>query len=124
MERAAVAAGAISAGLAVAMGAFGAHALRERLGPQMLAVFETGVRYQFYHALSLLLVGILAGRWGSSGLLSAVVFLFVLGMILFSGSLYLLTLTGVRWFGAVTPVGGVAFLAGWGCIVAAALGRR
>jgi uncharacterized membrane protein YgdD (TMEM256/DUF423 family) len=97
---------------AVAAGAFGAHGLRARVTPEMLAVFETGARYHMYHALALLATALAARRrpsraWAAAG------WLFVAGIVVFSGSLYLLALTGTRWLGAVTPVGGVAFLAGW-----------
>jgi uncharacterized membrane protein YgdD (TMEM256/DUF423 family) len=102
--------------LAVAVGAFGAHALRARLTPEHLAIFETGARYQIYHALALLAVGWAVARWPGPLPVYAG-WLFVLGSIVFSGSLYILALTGVRWWGAVTPIGGVAFLAGWLCLV-------
>lgn len=92
--------------LAVGLGAFGAHALKARLTPEMLAIFETGVKYQVYHALALLLLASLRGP-------SKAAWCFTFGIALFSGSLYLLALTGVRKWGAVTPVGGVLFLAGW-----------
>ncbi len=105
-------AGAVLALLAVGLGAFGAHALRSRLSPEMLAVFETGVRYHMYHALALLACAWAVERWPSPQLHWAG-WLLVVGIALFSGSLYLLTLTGARWWGAVTPLGGVAFLAGW-----------
>ena len=104
--------GSASAFLAVAAGAFGAHALRRRLDESLLAAFETGVRYQMYHALALLAVAWVLDRWGG-GLVAASGWLFVAGTVIFSGSLYLLALTGQRMFGAVTPLGGVAFLAGW-----------
>jgi uncharacterized membrane protein YgdD (TMEM256/DUF423 family) len=104
--------GSASAFLAVAAGAFGAHALRRRLDENLLAVFETGIRYQMYHALALLAVAWAMDRWGG-GLVAASGWLFVAGTVVFSGSLYLLALTGQRMFGAVTPIGGVAFLGGW-----------
>ena len=104
--------GAISAFLAVAAGAFGAHALRARLSPDLLAVFETGARYQMYHALGLLAVAWILTRWPGAWPVRAG-WLFVAGTVLFSGSLYALALSGVRWLGAVTPLGGLAFLAGW-----------
>jgi uncharacterized membrane protein YgdD (TMEM256/DUF423 family) len=114
--------GAASAFLAVAAGAFGAHALRSRLSADLLAVFETGVRYQMYHALALFGAAWLADRWptGQPGWAGVC---FVVGTVLFSGSLYALALTGQRWFGAVTPLGGVAFLAGWLLLAWAALAR-
>jgi uncharacterized membrane protein YgdD (TMEM256/DUF423 family) len=98
--------------LAVAAGAFGAHALRGRLTPEMLATFEIGVRYQMYHALGLLVVALLVGRTQSTAGIAAG-WLFTVGILVFSGSLYVLVLSGMRWLGAVTPLGGVAFLAGW-----------
>ena len=111
--------GAGSAFLSVAAGAFGAHALRARLAPELLAVFETAARYQMYHALGLIAVAWAVTRWPGA-LAHLAGWLFVAGTLLFSGSLYLLALTGVRWLGAVTPLGGVAFLAGWACLVLAA----
>ena len=113
--------GSISGGLAVALGAFGAHALRARLTPELLTTFETGVRYQMYHALALLATGMLITRVPTSSLLNAAGWLFVAGTLLFSGSLYLLCLTQKRWLGAVTPFGGLAFIAGWVCLALAAL---
>jgi len=110
--------GALSAFAGVAAGAFGAHGLKERLSADMLAVFETGVRYQMYHALALLATGWAADRWPGA-LTSAAGWLFVAGTVVFSGSLYLLSLTGQRWLGAVTPLGGLAFLAGWLCLAVA-----
>lgn len=115
--------GALSGFLAVAFGAFGAHGLRERLTPEMLSVFEIGVRYQMYHALALVGVALAAERW-PSGSLQAAGWCFVAGTLIFSGSLYVLTLTGQRWLGAVTPLGGVAFLAGWALLAWAAWGGR
>ena len=105
--------GCVAAFVGVAAGAFGAHALRSRLAPDLLAVFETGARYQMYHALALLGVALLASRGAASGALSAAGWLVVAGIVLFSGSLYALALSGVRVLGAITPLGGVCFLAGW-----------
>jgi len=115
MDRMFITLGALSGFLAVAAGAFGAHALRERLSADLLAVFQTGVTYQMYHALALLGVGILLARFSTDGSvwLSAAGWLFVAGSVLFSGSLYLLALSGTTWLGAITPLGGVAFLLGW-----------
>jgi len=107
--------GSASAGLAVALGAFGAHALKARLAPEMLAVYETGVRYQLVHALALLAVAWAATRWPGPAV-NASGWLFVAGTLLFSGSLYALALTGQRSLGAITPIGGVAWLVGWGCL--------
>jgi uncharacterized membrane protein YgdD (TMEM256/DUF423 family) len=112
--------GALSGLISVAAGAFGAHALRARLTPEYLAVFETGARYQMYHALGLLAVAWAMTRWPGPLPLWAG-WLFVVGSMLFSGSLYTLALTGTRWWGALTPLGGVAFLAGWLCLALAAL---
>jgi uncharacterized membrane protein YgdD (TMEM256/DUF423 family) len=112
--------GACSALVAVAAGAFGAHALTARLAPDLLAVFETAARYQMYHALALLAVALAADRLRAPALLWAG-WLVVAGTVLFSGSLYLLALTGARWLGAVAPLGGVALLAGWGWLVGAGI---
>jgi uncharacterized membrane protein YgdD (TMEM256/DUF423 family) len=106
--------------LAVAFGAFGAHALKGRLDDYALGVFQTAVQYHFYHSLALLVVGVLALSQAHSGLLRSSGWLFMLGIILFSGSLYCLSLTGIKWLGAVTPLGGLAFIAGWACLAAAA----
>jgi uncharacterized membrane protein YgdD (TMEM256/DUF423 family) len=112
--------GAVYGLLGVAFGAFGAHALRARLTPELLAVYHTGVEYQFYHALALLAVGLLALQRGVAPLPLAG-WCFALGVPLFSGSLYLLALTGTRWLGAITPFGGLLFLVGWGALIAAVL---
>lgn len=104
--------GAGFAFLAVALGAFGAHSLKAILTPDMLTVFETGVRYQMYHALALLAVGWAAQQY-PQGSFHIAGWLFAAGIVLFSGSLYVVALSGVRWLGAITPLGGVAFLAGW-----------
>lgn len=118
-----MAAGAVLAGLAVAAGAFGAHALRDRLSPADLATFETAARYQMYHALALLAVAWLAERGHPRAALAAK--LFIAGIVLFSGSLYALTLAGLRWMGAVTPLGGAAFILGWVSLaIGAASDRR
>lgn len=106
------AAGAALAFAAVALGAFGAHALRNRVPADLLVTFETGVRYHMYHALGLLACAWALDRWPSPQIGWAG-WLFVAGIVLFSGSLYLFALTGARWWGAVTPLGGIAFLAGW-----------
>jgi uncharacterized membrane protein YgdD (TMEM256/DUF423 family) len=112
LDRTFFALGAVLAGLAVAAGAFGAHGLHGRLEPDMLAVFETGARYQTYHALALLAVAWATVRW-PDGHATLAGWLFVAGIVVFSGSLYLLSLSGVRWLGAITPLGGLCFLAGW-----------
>ena len=111
--------GAVAGFLGVGLGAFGAHGLRGRLTPDMLAVFETGVRYQMYHTLAILLTGAILPRFGG-WLIHAAGWFFVAGIVLFSGSLYALALTGVTVLGAITPIGGLAFLAGWACLAIAA----
>ncbi|MGH7631412.1 MAG: DUF423 domain-containing protein [Gemmatimonadales bacterium] len=115
MERLFVTLGAVSGFIAVGAGAFGAHALRARLAPDLLTVFETAARYQMYHALALIAVAWVVSR-SPGGPAAWAGWLFVGGMIVFSGSLYLLALTGIRWLGAVTPLGGACFLAGWLCL--------
>ncbi len=112
--------GAASAFVAVAAGAFGAHSLKGRLLPEALATFETAAKYQMYHALALLAVAWAVSRWPGS-LATWAGWLFVIGTVLFSGSLYALALSGTRWLGAITPFGGVAFLAGWICLGLAAI---
>jgi uncharacterized membrane protein YgdD (TMEM256/DUF423 family) len=104
--------GALFGGLGVALGAFGAHGLRQILSAEDLATFEIGVRYQMYHALALIAVAWAMSRWDHAALVAAG-WLFVGGIVVFSGSLYALVLTGQRWLGAVTPLGGVAMIAGW-----------
>jgi uncharacterized membrane protein YgdD (TMEM256/DUF423 family) len=120
MDRTFLAAGALSAAISVAAGAFGAHGLKTRLTPELLAVFETGARYQLYHAVGLALAAFAAARFPGAAVTWAG-WLFLAGTLLFSGSLYALALTGVRGLGAVTPFGGVAFLAGWIALALAAL---
>ena len=106
--------------IAVITGAFAAHTLKSKLSPDMFQVFEVAVRYQMYHALGLIAVAWAASQW-SSQLITASGWLFVAGIMIFSGSLYILSLTGVRWLGAITPIGGVAFIIGWGCLLWAAI---
>jgi len=113
--------GAVCAFLSVAAGAFGAHALRSRLTPDLLATFETAARYQMYHAFGLFAAGYASERFGGKAS-SAAGLLFVVGTLIFSGSLYALALTGLRALGALTPVGGLCFLAGWALLALAALG--
>jgi uncharacterized membrane protein YgdD (TMEM256/DUF423 family) len=108
----------LSGMLAVAFGAFGAHALKSRLDDYALGVFQTAVQYHFYHSLALLAVGILALSQPQTILLKSSGWLFFTGIVVFSGSLYLLSITGVRWLGAITPLGGLAFIAGWACLAA------
>ena len=114
--------GAILAMIAVILGAFGAHALKAKLNPDMLEIYKTGAQYHLIHALGLILIGVIAERnpvprgavWAGC--------LLVAGIILFSGSLYLLSTTGIKAFGAITPLGGVAFISGWGCLAFSAKG--
>ena len=111
-----VALGAINGGIAVAAGALGAHGLRERLSEHALQVYETRVRYQMYHALAMVLCAVIA----TSGARTAG-WLFQAGIVVFSGSLYTLALTDAKWLGAITPIGGLAFLAGWAALAWSAL---
>jgi uncharacterized membrane protein YgdD (TMEM256/DUF423 family) len=113
--------GAVLAALAVAAGAFGAHALGARLSPDRLATWETAARYHMYHALALLLVGLLSARW-SGALLDAAGWLFMAGIVVFGGTVYALALGAPRWLGAVTPLGGLAFIVGW-VVLALAVAR-
>ncbi len=117
-----VAIAAVLGGTAVAAGAFATHALKSQLSDRLLTVFETGARYQMYHALALLLVAlVLAQELGAPGLLTAAGWAFVAGTAVFSGSLYALALTGQNLLGAVAPVGGAVLMLGWGCLAVAAL---
>lgn len=114
-------AGSIFGGLAVAAGAFASHALKAQLSERSQHIFETGTKYQMYHALALILVFLLLSRTeGGEGLLTIAGYAFIAGIVLFSGSLYGLSLSDMKWFGPLTPLGGVAFLIGWGCIAIAA----
>jgi len=115
--------GAIAGAIGVGLGAFGAHGLKSRVDADLLAVFETGVRYHMFHALALLAVGWAATRWPGAWV-SASGWLFLVGIVVFSGSLYVMTLTGARWLGAITPLGGVAFISGWIALAVAALKGR
>ncbi len=112
--------GSVLCGLGVILGAFGAHGLRARLSPEMLVVFETGVRYHLIHALGLLAVAWAASRWPGS-YVSIAGYLFVAGIFIFSGSLYVLAVTGIRWLGAITPIGGVCLIVGWGLLAVGVL---
>ena len=115
MDRLFFALGAVAAFIGVGLGAFAAHGLKSRLDANLLATFEIGVRYQMYHALALLAVAWACTRWPGT-LVTTAGWLFIAGIVVFSGSLYVLALTGVRWLGAITPLGGLAFLAGWLCL--------
>ena len=105
--------GCIAALLAVALGAFGAHGLKARIAPELMSVYKTGVEYHFYHALGLILVGLAAFHLPQSVYLAGAGWAMLAGIVLFSGSLYLLALTGISWLGAITPLGGAAFIAAW-----------
>jgi uncharacterized membrane protein YgdD (TMEM256/DUF423 family) len=113
MTRFLMVSGAVSAALSVALGAFAAHGLKSRLAADMLTVFQTGVQYQFYHSLGLILIGLVAYTLKPSTLLNAAGLLMLAGILLFSGSLYVLSTTGIRGIGMVTPFGGAAFIAAW-----------
>ena len=112
--------GTILCGLGVILGAFGAHGLRERLTPEMLVVFETGVRYHLIHGLGLLAIAWAASRWPDT-YVNIAGYLFVAGILIFSGSLYVLAITGIRWLGAITPIGGVCLIIGWGLLAVGVL---
>ncbi len=116
MDRFFFTSGAVAALIALALGAFGSHYLRTKLSAEMLDIFEIGVRYQMYHALGLIAVAWATSRWPEINLNSAG-WAFIIGIVLFSGSLYLLSITGMRWLGVVTPIGGLSFLAGWAILV-------
>jgi uncharacterized membrane protein YgdD (TMEM256/DUF423 family) len=115
MDRVFFISGTVFAFIAVGAGAFGAHGLKNRLSPDMLAVFDIAVRYQMSHALALLAVAWAVTRWPGT-LVNASGMLFIAGTLIFSGSLYILSLSGIKWLGAITPIGGLAFLAGWLCL--------
>ena len=112
-------AGAVNGGLAVLLGAFAAHVLKQRLNPDMLELFRTGVQYHVMHALALLAVGLVGRRQAPDRVLELAGWSMLAGILLFSGSLYLLAWTGARWLGAITPVGGIAFVVGWLALVTA-----
>ncbi len=103
--------------IAVSLGAFAAHGLREKLTPALLNTFQTGVQYQMYHALALFGIGVMLINFPANNLLRISAYLMLAGIVLFSGSLYLLSITGVRWLGAITPLGGLCFLAAWALLV-------
>jgi len=104
---------ALSGLFAVLLGAFGAHGLKARLTPEMMAIYQTGVQYHFYHTLTLLICGFLIHSGMDNTAMRISAYAFIIGIVIFSGSLYLLAITDVRWLGAVTPIGGLAFIVGW-----------
>jgi len=116
----------ILAGLSVAAGAFASHALKDKLTDRAIEIFETGAKYQMYHALALLLVGVLLTREDiiSPNLLNIAGIAFIVGIAIFSGSLYALSLSGIKWLGAITPLGGLAFIIGWGVLAVSAWGLK
>lgn len=113
--------GSLSAFLAVALGAFGAHALQKQLSPDMLEIYQTGFRYHIIHSLGLILMGVITHWMSQNGWMNWAGWLLLAGIVIFSGSLYIMSITGWRWLGAVTPVGGISFLAGWILLAIAAL---
>jgi uncharacterized membrane protein YgdD (TMEM256/DUF423 family) len=121
MTRIFLAIASVLGGLSVIFGAFASHALKDKLSTRALEIWETGTKYQMYHALALILVAILLSRLTTQSLpLIVAGYAFIVGVFLFSGSLYALSLSGIKWLGAITPVGGVAFILGWVCLVVAA----
>lgn len=121
MTRLFLAIAAILAGLSVAGGAFASHALKDKLAERALGIFETGIRYQMYHALALLLVAVLLSQRETPSMpLIVSGYAFIAGIAIFSGSLYALSLSGIKWLGAIAPIGGTAFLIGWGSLAIAA----
>lgn len=121
MSKVFIVSGAMAGLLAVLLGAFAAHGLREHLDDALLSTFKTGVQYQMYHALALVLIGVLAHQFPGQRLLRWSGILFLIGVLLFSGSLYMLALTQISWFGPITPLGGLAFMAGWLALAYAAM---
>ena len=113
MERTFFLIGSFLGTLSVALGAFGAHALRDRIEASLLANYQTGVTYMFYHTLAIFIAVLALGKWSQSTLPVWSGWLFVVGIVFFSGSLFVMAFTGQRWLGAITPIGGVAFIAGW-----------
>ncbi|MNM29356.1 hypothetical protein D3C81_398920 [compost metagenome] len=124
MQRAFTAWGALLAMLSVAIGAFGAHILKSTLSESSMAVYETGVQYHMMHALGILIVGLAAGHWGESRRLRWTGGLLIAGIVLFSGSLYALSISGIKVLGAITPIGGVCFIVGWLLFAMEAFSRR
>ncbi|MDQ0191863.1 DUF423 domain-containing protein [Paenibacillus wynnii] len=124
MQRTFLAWGSLLAMLSVAIGAFGAHLLKPIIDADSLKVYETGVQYQMMHALGLILIALLIGQWGESPRLRWTGILLISGIVLFSGSLYVLSITGITILGAITPFGGLCFLAGWLCLSLEAFSRK
>jgi len=122
-SRVLIMAGGILGLLGVVAGAMGVHALRDTLDARALSTFETGVRFQMYHALALLAVGLLAGQW-KTGIVKLSGILFTVGVVLFSGSLYILAITGIGVFGAIAPLGGLSLMAAWTSLIVGAIRQR
>ena len=122
MTRIFLAIASVLGGISVILGAFASHALKDRLSDRALEIWETGTKYQMYHAIALILIALLITRFPASTPLTLAGYAFVAGVILFSGSLYALSLSGIKWLGAITPLGGVAFIIGWACLAVAAWG--
>ena len=123
LERVWVAVGAAFGLLAVVAGAAGVHALRDTIDADALNTFETAVRFQMFHALALLAIGSLSGRW-TSGLVDAAGWLFIAGVLIFSGSLYILAITGIGVFGAIAPIGGLCLMSGWAMLIIGAMRKE
>ena len=121
MTRIFLAIASVLGGISVVLGAFASHALKDKLSERALEIWETGTKYQMYHALALILVALLISRFPDSTLLVVAGYAFVAGVTIFSGSLYALSLSGIKWLGAITPLGGAAFIIGWACLTVAAL---
>ncbi|MGJ3248397.1 MAG: DUF423 domain-containing protein [Elainellaceae cyanobacterium] len=125
MVRIFLAIAAVFGGLSVAVGAFATHALRDTLSDRSLAIFETGARYQMYHAIALLFVALLLSRAESAqALITASGVAFIVGVVIFSGSLYALSILGIKWLGAIAPLGGLSLIVGWGCLAIAAVSLK
>lgn len=124
MQRRLIGWGAVLAMLSVGIGAFGSHILKDTISEDYLKVYETGVQYHMAHALALVLIGLAAGQWGESARLRWAGRLIGAGILLFSGSLYILSTSGIKILGAITPIGGVCFIAGWICFAVEAFTRR
>ncbi len=122
MTRIFLALASVLGGISVIFGAFASHALKDRLSDRALEIWETGTKYQMYHALALILIALLITRLPASTSLLVAGYAFIAGILLFSGSLYALSLSGIKWLGAITPLGGVAFIIGWICLAVAAWG--
>ena len=123
MDRTFLLIGAVLGFLGVAFGAFGAHGLKSRLSPEMLGVFDTGVRYHMYHVFAVLIVAAAIGHIGNARLLAMAGWCFFAGILLFSGSLYVLALSRIGMLGAITPIGGLLFLIGWACLAVFAMAK-